>query len=58
MNKQYARLRAIAPKKEAPIGGLGDKRFVYVKYEDHTLDGFRARMDKYRALAQPSKGAQ
>lgn len=56
MNKQYARLRAIAPKKEAPIGGLYDKRFVYVPHREHTLDGFRARMEQYRA--EQLKGKQ
>lgn len=55
MNQTTRRLRAIAPKKEAPIGGLNDKRFVYVKYDDHTLEGFRARMEQYRAEQQKGK---
>lgn len=56
MNPTPRRLRAIEPKKEAPIFGLGDKRFVYVPHREHTLEGFRARMEQYRA--QQLKGKQ
>lgn len=49
MNQTPRRLRAIEPKKEAPIFGLMDSRFVYVPHDKHTLEGFRARMEKYRA---------
>ena len=48
MQRATKYLRAVQPK-PAPIGGLSDKRFVYVKHADHTLDGFRARMEQYRA---------
>ena len=39
-------LRAVP--KPAPIGGLMDPRFVYVPHREHTLEGFRARMEQYR----------
>lgn len=53
MNQTTRRLRAIEPKKEAPIFGLGDPRFVYVPHDKHTLEGFQARMERYRAEQQP-----
>ena len=39
----------ILAQQRGPIGGLGDSRFAYVPHDKHTLDGFRARMEQYRA---------